>query len=264
MSAYFHLLRARVRADARYRLSFWLRLFSAGVLVTGDYVVIWALLRRVGTIGGWDRGEITFLFGMSTVPFRIADAFVGGPVERCADLIRAGEFDRYLLRPIRPLVMLAGDAFAARRVAQLVAVVPFGVFGISMAHIRLDASHVAILVLMVVNAVLIDVSIFVTLSCFAFWSPGANEVANAFTYGGQAIAENPIHIMEGWLRAFTLTVVPVAFTVYVPSFLVLHAPNPLGVRPWMSWASFAVGPLLTLLAAAMWRGALRRYRSTGS
>ena len=95
LALYRRLIGARVRADLTYRFSFALRVLSAMLVTALDYVAIWALVSKVDTIGGWDRWQVTYLYGASSVAFRAADAFIGGPVERCSQYVRVGTFDSF-------------------------------------------------------------------------------------------------------------------------------------------------------------------------
>ena len=261
---YRRLIGARVRSDAQYRASFVLRLVSAALLVALDYVQIWALLATTGSIGGWDQWQVTFLYGASSTAFRFSDAFIGGPVERCAQYVRMGTFDKFLVRPVRPFVQVLGEDFAFRRVGQFIAMIPFLVVALVNLHIDWSVGKVAFLAYMLVGAGLLFTSIFVIVCCLAFWSPNTEEVANAFTYGGATVAEYPVHVMERWIRSLAFTIVPVGFTAYLPAFVLFDAPNPLGLPKWLSYVSPLAFVPFGCLAALLWRFALRRYRSTGS
>ena len=261
---YRRLLGAGIRSDAQYRFTFVLRILSASLLVAGDYLSIWALIEVADTIGGWGRWEVTYLYGASSVAFRFSDAFIGGPVERCSQYIRLGTFDKFLVRPMSAFVQVLGENFAIRRVGQLVTMIPF--FAVALVKLNIDWNLVRalFLVAMVVGSIVLYGGIFVIVCSLAFWSPNTDEIANAFTYGGATVAEYPIHVMNSWIRALSYTVVPVAFTSYLPAFVLFDAPNPLGIPRWVSYASPLACIPVGLLALTVWRFAVRRYRSTGS
>jgi ABC-2 type transport system permease protein len=264
LALYGRLIGARCRADLTYRMSFVLRVVSAALVTALDYVGILALVSKVGTIGGWDRWQVTFLYGASSVAFRLADSFVGGPVERCSQFVRLGTFDTFLVRPRSALLQVLGADFALRRVGQLLAMMPFLV--VALTHLEIDWSvgKVLFLVAQIVGASLLFTSIFVIVSCLAFWSPESREIASAFTYGGATVAEYPVHAMASWIRSLTYTLVPVAFTAYFPAFVLFDAPNPLGVPRWLSYVSPMACIPFGVLAIFVWRFAVRHYRSTGS
>ena len=258
------MMRARQRADMQYRLSFALRLVASSAQQILEFVAVWALVNRFGTIGGWGFGPLLFLLGVSGVSFRVGDAFVGGSIERCAEMIRTGRLDVLLVRPIGLLWQVMGDAFAVRRLMQLATMVPFAVVGVARAGIDWTPLRVLILVVVVVNATTVFTSIFVVVNCLSFWAPTSQEISNAFTYGGAQLAKYPIHLFDGWIRVISISVLPVGVTVYLPSFLLFDAPNPLGVTWWQSSLALVAGIPLAGAASAVWRFAVNRYQSTGS
>jgi ABC-2 type transport system permease protein len=258
------MMRARQRADMQYRLSFALRVVGATIALVAESAGVWALVHRFGAIGGWTLWPLMFLLGMSGLAFRLSDAFIGGSVERCAEMVRTGRLDVLLVRPVGLLWQVMGDAFAVRRVFQAATMVPFAVLGVAKSEITWTPLHVVILVVLLVNATAVFTSIWVVVNCLNFWSPNTQEIGNAFTYGGARMAQYPMHVLDRWIRVLSISLVPVAVTVYLPSFLLLSVPNPLGVRPWQSTLALGAGIPMALAAATVWRFAIRHYRSTGS
>ena len=258
------MMRARQRADMQYRLSFVLRIIAASAQLILEFLAVWALVHRFGTVGGWGFGPLLFLVGVSGVAFRVGDAFVGGSIERCAEMIRTGRLDVLLVRPLGLLWQVMGDAFAVRRLMQLATMVPLAAIGVAQAGIEWTPLRVLILAVVFVNATAVFTSIFVMVNCLSFWAPTSQEIGNAFTYGGAQMAKYPIHLFDGWIRVISISVLPVGVTVYLPSFLLFDAPNPLGVTWWQSSLALAAGIPLAGAASAVWRFAVSRYQSTGS
>jgi ABC-2 type transport system permease protein len=259
------LLRARTRADFSYRVSFALRLVSATLIVGLDFLAVYAVVRKVGSIGGWNLSEIALVYGLSTSGFRIADAFVGGPVERIATHLQNGSFDRFLTRPVHPLTMLCGEEFTVRRIGQLSSCLVVLIVALGAADVVLTPLHLAFVCAAVVGAAALSSAVFVTVCCLSFWSPQTQEIANAFTYGASYAAQYPAHIYDGAIRRLIFTVVPSAFTGYLPALVLLpDASNPLSVPAWVSWSAPLVSLPALAIAVFVWRRGLRSYRGTGS
>ena len=248
----------------QYRLSFLMRIIAASAQLILEFVAVWALVHRFGTVGGWGFGPLLFLLGVSGVTFRLSDAFVGGSIERCAEMIRTGRLDVLLVRPLGLLWQVMGDAFAVRRLMQLATMVPLAAVGVAQAGIDWTPLRVLILAVVVVNATAVFTSIFVIVNCLGFWAPTSQEIGNAFTYGGAQMAKYPIHMFDAWVRVLSISLIPVGVTVYFPSFLLFDAPNPLRITWWQSSLSLASGVPLAFAASAVWRFAVNHYQSTGS
>src|SRR5215475_3315901 len=73
-----------LRSQMQYRASFLIRTF--------------ALFQRFGQIQGWTLPQMGLLYGIISVAFAIAEAVARG-FDIFPTLIKAGDFDRVLLRP---------------------------------------------------------------------------------------------------------------------------------------------------------------------
>lgn len=262
---YRRMLRQRVAADASYRFSFFLRIFTGSVLILLDLAAIYGLFTKTKTMGGWNRQQVLFVYALATAGFRLGDAFIGGSTERIAEHVRTGQFDRFLTRPIRPFVLLLGEEFAFRRVMQatsvtgvLVAVVVSGHFGWSTAQWLLFLGSF-------ISATTISAALFVIVGSLSFWSPDTGEMGNSVTYGGNFAAQYPSHIYPSWIKRLLFTALPLAFVGYVPALVLLPGvTNSLSIPRWISYGAPAACIPVLLLAATCWRFGMRAYQSTGS
>jgi viologen exporter family transport system permease protein len=96
-----------------------------------------------------------------------------------------------------------------------------------------------------------------------FWAVDGREAANAFSYGGQFLAQFPMNIYDRWLRRFLGYVVPIAFIAYFPALFILGKPDPLGLPDVLQFAGPAIAVIAALAAGRMWRFAVRHYQSAG-
>jgi ABC-2 type transport system permease protein len=205
---------------------------------------------------------VAFLYGTASLAFGLGDVFVS-EVEFVSHHIRRGSFDRFLLRPVGPLLLLCCQEFAFRRAGKIVQAAL--VLGIALAHVDVDWDiwRAAMVVEMVIVGFVIFSGIWVITSSVAFWVVEITEVANAFTYGGNFVSNYPFEIFGGWLRRLA-TVVPLAFISYQPALWVLGRTDPHGSAAWLRFAGPLVAAAVVLVARAVWRSGIRHYRSTGS
>jgi ABC-2 type transport system permease protein len=89
-------------------------------------------------------------------------------------------------------------------------------------------------------------------------------VANAFTYGGDAMTQYPLTIYPVEVVKAMTFVVPVAFVNWYPALFVLDLPDPYGLPAALRFLSPVAAAVVCLLAALAWRAGVRHYRSTGS
>lgn len=262
VGVYGRLVQARVRADWQYRTS--TVLFTLGQVAAAllDFAAILVIFTRVRALSGWSLYEVLFLYATSGIAFGLADLFVS-PVERASFHIKAGTFDQFLLRPVGPLVQLTTEEFALRRVGKMVQ--PLAALGLALAHLTVHwtPARVLVLVVSVASGTVILSALWVITSSLSFWTVETQEVANAFTYGGGFATQYPLDVLSPWLRRLLL-LVPLAFVNYLPTSWLLGRPDSFALPGWVRFSSPGVAALAALAAGAVWRFAIRHYRSTGS
>jgi ABC-2 type transport system permease protein len=258
-----HLVGARIRADWQYRTSFLLFLLSQTVIATMDLAVVASIFSQVDSLAGWSGVEVALLFGLSGVPFGLADMTIS-QVETASRHIKAGTFDLFLLRPLPALLHLSASEFALRRLGRVLQ--PFVVLVVALVLAPIDWSPetVALLVVTILSGTLIFGSVWVVTSAISFWTVESQEVANAFTYGGSLATSYPIDILGTWLRRILTFLVPLAFVAYLPAARMLGREEPLGLPNGIAWATPLVAVASVLVARAVWTLAVRHHRSTGS
>jgi ABC-2 type transport system permease protein len=263
VSIYTRVGASRVRAQAQYRLSFGLLIVGAFLFSFLDFVMIIVLFGHLPRLGGWSFAEVAFLYGSSYVTFRLADILMTN-MDRLPILIRMGTFDQILTRPLGSLgQVLTGDLDVRHVGGMLQGAL---VFAYALREMRIDwtPGRVVVLGTMLVSAFAIFCAIWVATNAVAFWTTDAREVANTFTYGGNYLTQYPLHIFGRWLRRIFTFAVPLGFVNYFPSLYLLGRTDPTGAPAFFRFASPLVAAAAVVVAAAVWRTAVRHYRSTGS
>ena len=261
LARYGQITRMWVRASRAYPLSFWM-LMSGSFLLTGiDFVGVWILFANVDELGGLGFHEVAFLYGSSGLGIAVADLLVG-QIEGLGQLIRLGKLDQMMVRPVPLLVQVCAEEFPIRRVGRLTQAAV--VFGWACAYVDWSPDRAVVAVLMVVSGSAIFVALFIGFASVQFWTAETAEVANAFTYGGNAATSYPLTVFPADVVKALTFVLPIAFVNWYPGLYVLGLDDPLGYPVWVQWLSPAVAATLLLLTTLVWRAGVRSYRSTGS
>jgi ABC-2 type transport system permease protein len=260
---YVRLAAASIRAQLQYRASFVMSAIGA-VFQTGiEFVGIWALFHRFGSVRGWTLPEVALFYGMISISWALCDA-IGRGFDVFDQTVKAGDFDRLLVRPRATALQLLGHELTLRRVGRLAQ----GIAVLGYACVAGDIAWTAARALLVVAAIGAGVCAFLALvvlqATMAFWTTEALEVWNAFTYGGVTMCQYPLAIYRSWMRRLFTYAIPLACVSYLPGIAILGVDDPLGTPAWMQWLAPAAGPLFLVVALQIWRIGVRHYRSTGS
>ena len=263
LGSYRRLVGAKIRSDWQYRASFLLFLLSQTAITALDLVVIVVLFDVVPSIGGWGITEVAVLYGLTGLSFGLGDLFIS-QVETIAVHVREGDFDRFLLRPLPTIMQLSATEFALRRIGRMVPGAATLVVALVAADVDWTVGRILLVPVTVASGTAIFGAVWVVTASISFWTVGAREVANSFTYGGGFAHQYPLHVYARWVRTLLGWIVPMAFVAYVPAVRLLDAPNPLGLPGWLAYTPPFVAVASVVVARAVWAAGIRAYQSTGS
>ena len=262
-SAYLLLMRAWARASSQYRVSLMLTSLAQTLTTCLDLIALLVIYTQVQTLAGFTLPETLYLYGTTRLAFAMSDIVASG-IESLPTMIRLGNFDLALIRPVSSLAQALADQFSPKRFGKLIAPIATLTWALATVHVHWTVLKVAVSIETVVCGFVIYCAIWVLTGCIAFVAVDAQEVANSFTYGSEFATEYPITIFGKPFGLALTFVLPVAFVTWQPSLYVLGHADPFGLPGFLRFASPIAAALLSGLAALGWRGCVRRYRSTGS
>ncbi len=263
MRGYLFIAAMWMRSTLTYRTSFVLLTLAQLVTSGLDFVVIAVMFAHTDTLGGFELGEVAFLYGTSGVALGLADLLVGS-AQQVGRRIRDGSLDVLLVRPVPVFAQVAADRFALRRLGRLTQTGAALAWSLVLLDVDWTWDRVLLLPWMLLSGTAIFAGIYVLGAAFQFWAADAAEVQNAFTHGGNTLTQFPPHVFARDLVRGVTFVVPLAFVNWMPALHVLDRPDPLGLPAFADFASPVVAAAVCGVAALAWRAAVRGYRSTGS
>ena len=247
-----------IRSQLQYRASVAMQSLGAFMVTVVEFAGIWALFARFGSVRGWTLPEIALFYGMISIAWSITDALARG-FEVFGSLLKAGDFDRVLLRPRSTVLQLLGHELTVRRIGRFAQ--GACVLGYALANLDVpwDAPRVALLAAAIAGAICVFLGLVILQATTAFWTTETLEVWNAFTYGGVTMGQYPLAIYRPWFRKLFTYAIPLGAAIYVPGLVLLgRASSP------AHWLAPLAGPGFLIIALQLWRFGVRRYRSTGS
>jgi ABC-2 type transport system permease protein len=254
-------LAVSVRAQMQYRASFVMVSLSQFLVTLLEFAVVVALFDRFGQLRGWSLAEVALFYGIVNSGFALAETVAWG-FDSFDQMVKSGDFDRILLRPVGTAFQISAANVRLNRVGRLLQAL--GVLGWSIAALELWGSPARLLLLLfaIAGTACLFVGLFVLQATLAFWSTESLEIINTVTYGGTETGQYPIAIYQRWFRRFFTVVVPLACVTYFPALVVLGRAT--SSATWAYALAPAVGIVFLLASSLAWRLGVRHYRSTGS
>jgi ABC-2 type transport system permease protein len=256
------LVGAQVRSQLQYRASFALDVSGAFLISFIDFMAVLVIFHNVHRLGTWSVREVALLYALSSISFALTDLAIGH-LDQFPQKIRDGNFDTLLVRPRSTLFQVIASDFQLRRLGKAVQGLLVLVYALAALDLHWTVGRAAMLAVSIPAAIVIFSSIWVVGGCLAFWTTDGGEFTNAFTYGGNFLAQYPVDILAAWLRRFLAYLVPLAFVSYFPALYLLDKPDPLGLPAFLEVSSPLVAVGAALVTGLVWRSAVRHYRSAG-
>jgi len=262
---YLRLLGVQLRSQMQFRASFWADMVSTGLTNVSIFLSIALVLNRFGNIGGWDLGEIDFLWGMIEMSFGTMDMiFSGFDPDSFTVVIREGRFDQVMLRPVGLIWQILGSRFLLRRFGRIFEGLVIWLVALSMVDIQWTLARILYLPVVFFSQVLVMGALFMVGSTITFWTLQSIEAVNILTYGGTDLMSYPMQIYPSVLRRFFTFVVPFIFLNYYPALFFLGRPDPLNFPAFAPFLAPFVALIFFLAALRFWRFGINHYQSSGS
>jgi len=264
-SLLFRLLRIQIRSQLQYPTSFIFDVIS-NTIVMGSFFVAFALtISRFDNISGWTIGEVAFIWGITEFSFGMMDmVFSGFDYDTFGPLIRKGQFDQLLLRPVNITLQVLGSRFVLRRLGKIAEGLIIFFYGLSLIEVHWTIYKIMYIPILSISQVLFFGSLFIIGATTTFWTMERLEILNIFTYGGSEIMSYPIHIFPRAIRLIFTFLVPAIFMSYFPAVYILGKPDPLNAPGFTAFLAPIIGIAMLFLSLRFWQFGIRNYQSTGS
>lgn len=263
---YIRLITMQIKAQMQYRVDLILDILTYFLVTALEFATLLIYFVPFPTLLGWKIGEIALLGAVVSLGFGLAELF-GGGIDNFAVVIRQGDFDRILLRPVTALLQVSTTQFRLRRfgrITQGLGAFVLALFLLQGTQLNWTLEKVLILGLGIVSSALLFVSALLLGATVCFWTIETTELTNILTYGGRELLSYPLTIYHQLMQRLFVFVIPLAFGTYIPVCSLLGRALPFGLPDWLAFCSPLIALLFALAALAFWRSGVRHYQSTGS
>lgn len=256
------LLRIGLQSALQYRADFVMTAVGAIAYEAVSLAFVGVIVYAFGSIGGWSFVEVAFVYGIRTMGHAL-HGVLSGQLWATDDVVRHGEFDRYLLRPVNPLVQLLARRFQVTAVGDIV----FGLAVLTItavaAPIAWTVGSVAYLIAAVVGSALVESAVMLAFASLSFRLLVSSPILGMADLVFVTFGPYPLSVLPRAVAQLLTFVLPLAYAGFFPAAVLLGRDADLFVPVWLAYASPAVGVLLYAAAVAFFDRQLRHYSSPG-
>ena len=261
---YFRFALISIRGQLQYRASFIMMSLGHFLSTVIDILFILALFHRFGALRDWRLAEVALFYGLIQTAFALAES-LGRGFDVFPELIKTGEFDRVLLQPRSPALLVAAREVQLMRIGRFSQGLIVLIWAASALNVAWSLGRTALVLFTVAGGMCMFYGLFVLQATISFWTIESLELMNTVTYGGNETGQFPITIYQPWFRKFFTYLIPLACVTYFPVLAILGKPDPfLGSPLWFQVTAPLAGFLFLLITLRIWRFGVRHYTSAGS
>jgi ABC-2 type transport system permease protein len=268
MGRYLRLFVAFARiglaTEMAFRVNFLMKMLVEALWL-GILLVFYDVLFRNmggGSVAGWDRWAYLFFVGCHYALSGVVETFFLENCTKLAELVRSGELDQYLLKPIDEQFLITTKQIDWSTFPNILQGMGVMIFSFAMMEAEVTVvQSVAFVVLFVCGVAMAYSFLLVLCSCSVWMVRNQSLVEMWWLF--TTLMRYPRELFVGYY----VSPVGMFFTYIVPVLLIVNVPAATmvrGLEP--GFATLAVVTALVLLVVSRWvfRLALQSYRSASS
>lgn len=255
---YFKIIAQYIKARMQYRVDFVVS--SIGMFFSSliTLSVFWVIFQTIPDLAGWSLMEMVFIYAFYMIaisPMQI----LFDHIWQIRFHIQQGTFLKYYFRPLNMMFYYMSEMFDLKGLTQLVAGIVLLIYASFRLELAWTPARLALLLITLSGAALVQISVIVLAGCAAFWVVDAYPVLG-LAWRLREFAPYPMSIFDGAFRFAFTYVLPIGFVAFYPAQLFLR---PEDVSP-LVYFSPVIGIGLFILMYRVWTVGVNSYSGTGS
>ncbi|MCL5950351.1 MAG: ABC-2 family transporter protein [Chloroflexi bacterium] len=245
-------------SELEYRVNLLANIFMSVFWLVWAIVGVTVFFLYADKMGDWTYPEVLMVVALFTLFSGLMEAFLRPNIGAVIDQIRDGTFDFVRLKPVNVQFMASFRNIVIWHLSDVVIGIGLIVYALGLMHIVPSLAQLAVFALMLVAAMAMVYSLWLTTAALAFWFVRLDNITELF-YGFYEAGRYPVTIYRGVVRALLTFVVPVAFVTTFPASALLGR---LDTGTVLTGVAFAL--VLFAFSSSLWSYALRHYSSASS
>ena len=268
-SVWMTFFRNALVREMTFRGNFLINLITRAFWFVAQITLFEIIYRNVDDISGWSREQYFAFMATGMLINAIVEAFFMPNCANFSELIRTGNLDFVLLKPIDTQFLISCEKMELAMINQILFAGVFLGYALTGIGEPITATQVVIYLMYIVVGVAFFYSLMITLASTSVWL-GRNQGLYDFWFYITVFARYPRSIYNGVdsSRIEAGEVLQSAFTWVVPILLVVTVPASVVARSLTEWTlplvSLTASLLGLVLSRLIFNWSLRSYRSASS
>ena len=227
-----------------------------------EFLAMWALFAQFDEMCGWTLQEVFLTYGIINWAFAMAEVFMRGFESNMFSLVRNGEYDRYLLRPVNTIVQISAFSFQLARLGRAIQAFIVLIVGIVINRNLINSYEWLVLVYTIIAGCLLYFALYMFVGIIIFKITQNTEFMSVFIQGSVSTMQYPMIAFPRWLQKLFTYVLPATTVTYFPIATILD--KPISISPTIGYLVPGICYLYFGLALVIFRLVEKSYISTGN
>ena len=263
LSVYIKLAVASIKSRMEYKASFIVFLLTVITFYSAQIVTIGVIINRFKTIGGWNIGDMAFLYSLLILSQSNVTFLFSGLLD-FSNHVREGTYDRFLIRPVSTLGQILMGGFELSGFAHVAMGIITFLFANSLTNIHWNFLNIFIFILVILGGSMILASIRIIIAAIAFYSINNQALVHLFVFSSREFLLYPINIYRSELKFILTFLIPLGFINFYPAHYFLDKTGEGLFHPYIIFGTFPVGFVLMVVALLFWKNGQKDYESAGA
>jgi len=255
---YLGILKCRLIEYMEYKLNFILGFIVELAWLSTTVVFFETIFLHVDQFSGWSRDEVLLLVFISGFYDSMLTLFVQSGISSIPNLVKNGELDFILLKPVNKRFFLSLNRICIPQVVNIVLTGCFIINIVNKLSLNLSLYNIIIFSVLLINGVLILYNIFFCIMILSFWTIQVN-IGMILFFQLFYIGNKPMSIFPRLLQKVFTYVIPLFVAFNYP---VLYLKN--GFSAYTTIISFIMVIILFIFSEFIFKIGLKKYSSASS
>lgn len=226
------------------------------------FATIRFVIMEIGTLNGWDFGEVAFLYGLAvlshglSVVLFIQTWFIGSFVVH-------GDIDRFMLRPLNVLFQFLMCEFNLVGFTDMIPGIMIFIYGCQKVQFHWSFYNAMMLIVVLLGATLIRGALFLITGSIAFWTKSNVNFTGFNLNIMDKTTMYPLSMYPKSIQWVFTFLLPLGFISFYPASDFLNKSNGFSFPVGTWWSTIFVGFVTFALACKVFLMGLKRYESAG-
>jgi ABC-2 type transport system permease protein len=244
--------------ETEFRFSFVLWIFVNILWGTFRFLTVFLLFNTLGDIAGWSKEQALILSVISSITMSLLWVFVLPNLVLFPEMIRKGDLDFVLLKPVNTRFLVSTRYFEFDQVGRLIVAPILLVILIGQFHMTVSLVNIVSCLVVMFAGIVTIYNAYFFVTTLSFWLVSVENMQNllfSFNDAGQY----PSQIFKGGIKVFFYFVIPVIFISTFPTQVLLGKTGLIAVP-----ISLLGVVISSAISECFWNFALKRYSSASS